>query len=467
MSSLIDFIRKAPITTLIGADQKSKDLFHLIQSEKVLTKEEVAKAFYEKTMSRSMVYELLGKLESDVVNSIIQENPSTIPLRANYRYVHRMECAVKLLDRQGDNELAVYLAEKVLKKSILYEFTDLTLSLAETCRYYFAITGHRKKFEYYLELCTDTAKVMNLEKKAEGLHDQLVFAISQKKSNYDQEERLAQEIYDELTPAIEKSNRIMVIWGVVGVILYSIKNDHQEGSKICKQVLNHLLPQSDTVYLSWIFTFLFHLVPSQLKSDKAKDALQYIQEIEKNSQLQRYNKIVLQQYKFIVAMHAQQLDLSADSIQALQKMRLNELQKEIFEVHQSYQLLLEGKPLRLARFLNQVPTYSKDKEGMNINIIIIQLLYLIREGKLYAFCDRSPGIQRYLHRYLKSSPNKRSTFFIQSLLELETSGFDRKKIDRIKSIKKLEKYPYQESPQDFDIEIVPYEILWQEAMAWL
>ena len=86
MSSLIDFIRKAPITTLIGADQKSKDLFHLIQSEKVLTKEEVAKAFYEKTMSRSMVYELLGKLESDVVNSIIQENPSTIPLRANYRY---------------------------------------------------------------------------------------------------------------------------------------------------------------------------------------------------------------------------------------------------------------------------------------------------------------------------------------------------------------------------------------------
>ena len=136
-------------------------------------------------------------------------------------------------------------------------------------------------------------------------------------------------------------------------------------------------------------------------------------------------------------------------------------------MHQSYLLLLTNQPLRLARFINQVPIYSKDKAGMNVNIIIIQMLFLIREQKHYEFIDRSAAVLRYLHRHLKKSKNKRSTYFIQAILELETINFQVSKMDRIPSIKKLKKYSYTNSEQDFDVEIVPYEFLWEMVGEWL
>ena len=246
-----------------------------------------------------------------------------------------------------------------------------------------------------------------------------------------------------------------------------MKNDLEEGIRICKKCLNHLIPQADRIFSSYIFTFLFHMVPPLIRQGEFIQALNYLYRCEVSIKEHTFNSILVKQYQFIASMHASDIEKADLVIQRLQPLKMNTLQYELFEIHRAYLNLLTNKSMRIARFFNQVPTYSKDKEGMNINILIVQLLYFIREAKHYDFCDRSPGIQRYLLRYLKGTGNRRSTYFIQSLLELESIGFDRNKIDKIKSIKKLEQYSYQESPQDFDIEIVPYEKLWHRVIEWL
>ena len=40
------------------------------------------------------------------------------------------------------------------------------------------------------------------------------------------------------------------------------------------------------------------------------------------------------------------------------------------------------KRFRLHKFLNEVPTYSKDKRGTNITILILQILFLLKQKKV-------------------------------------------------------------------------------------
>ena len=66
---------------------------------------------------------------------------------------------------------------------------------------------------------------------------------------------------------------------------------------------------------------------------------------------------------------------------------------EQWAIYQAYlEFLLPSGPdngFRLARFLNNVPSFSKDKRGMNINILILQVLFLLRQGKRGEIIDRN------------------------------------------------------------------------------
>src|SRR5690606_26274487 len=43
---------------------------------------------------------------------------------------------------------------------------------------------------------------------------------------------------------------------------------------------------------------------------------------------------------------------------------------------------------RIGKFLNEVPTFSKDKRGVNISIIIIQILFLLYKREFGQVIDR-------------------------------------------------------------------------------
>ena len=88
------------------------------------------------------------------------------------------------------------------------------------------------------------------------------------------------------------------------------------------------------------------------------------------------------------------------------------------------------KKFRLAKFLNELPTFSKDKRGNNIPILIVQLMYMLNRSQYGAVIDRVDALNMYCSRYLKKDETFRSNCFIKMLLELPAANFHQQAVLR-------------------------------------
>lgn len=124
---------------------------------------------------------------------------------------------------------------------------------------------------------------------------------------------------------------------------------------------------------------------------------------------------------------------------------------------------------RIGKFLNDVPTYAANKRGMNIQILVLQVMFFIVAGDFEKVTDRTGSLARYCNRYLKDNDNIRHSCFFRLLLELEKASFVPRR--RQKAIDQI--YVRMTSPESVrighrtSVEIIPYEVLWQIALEQL
>jgi hypothetical protein len=150
--------------------------------------------------------------------------------------------------------------------------------------------------------------------------------------------------------------------------------------------------------------------------------------------------------------------------------------KEIWRIYEAFvqYLVLAGKApakasgqkFKLAKFINDTPIFSKDKSGINIAIIVVKLLLMLQERKFSQVLDEVEAVEQYCYRHLRGDNAQRSYFFLKMLMHIPTSGFD-----PVQSAAKAERYyqklketPLQVANQTHEIEVIPYEMLWEIVM---
>ena len=124
---------------------------------------------------------------------------------------------------------------------------------------------------------------------------------------------------------------------------------------------------------------------------------------------------------------------------------------------------------KINKFMHEIPLFSKDKRGMNISILIIQILYSLSEKKYEETLTRIDGIEKYCSRYLKENDTFRSNCFIKMLLQLPLASFHREAVARKKEklLKMLKDVSLEVANQTHEIEIIPYEQLWEMTISSL
>jgi len=127
------------------------------------------------------------------------------------------------------------------------------------------------------------------------------------------------------------------------------------------------------------------------------------------------------------------------------------------------------KDFRLGKYLNSIPDFTIDKRGMNVPIIIVQLLYYIIMKDLDKLDDRFEAVERYLTRYMKSDPLYRSSSFVKMLLQVPKQNFHHVAIERhtTKFVRNLRSISFLESKHPIEIELMEYELIWDELMDYL
>ncbi len=258
-------------------------------------------------------------------------------------------------------------------------------------------------------------------------------------------------------------------------MVYSSANDYRTMAELCEQALvffgqkpfeSHLPQQA----------FYYQLVVScvQLRDFGRGQAIirQHHAVYEDGS----FNWFKIQELYFLLALHTQHYDDAFDTCEKIiQHPRLEQQPAQIVEMWKIYEAYthllvrarrvdrLPSKKFKPARFLNEIPVFSKDKRGMNIPILVAQLLFDILDKKFDICIERVEALEKYASRYVKKDENFRSNCFLKMLLQIPEAGFHRQAVARKteRLLAQLREVPVEIANQPHEIEIIPYEDLWE------
>jgi uncharacterized protein YqgQ len=113
----------------------------------------------------------------------------------------------------------------------------------------------------------------------------------------------------------------------------------------------------------------------------------------------------------------------------------------------------------VAKFINSVPFYTKDKSGFNFTIKLIEILFLFARKQYNIIFAKTDALKIYRTRYLNDDTYIRSRLFLNALLKAEKDGFNAKKMKAgYPEIEQLNNKEKQLIIADW--EILPYEMVW-------
>jgi len=128
------------------------------------------------------------------------------------------------------------------------------------------------------------------------------------------------------------------------------------------------------------------------------------------------------------------------------------------------------KKFRFNRFMNQVQLLEKNKQGYNIHLRIIELIYLAVNKKYDTFIDKTEGVEKYVVRYLSKPDHQRNGLFLKMLASATKHNFDPEVIaqeeqESFDTLKSLDNVAFlMDLPST---EFIPYDQLWPIFLAAL
>lgn len=476
MKEIIDLCLALPnnaleYKNLIGIKNDDVErLSELIINGEISSSEDAINLLYnDKKFPRVYLSNAKKQLEERVINTFLSlKNPGKTEIQQVYFETYRKFAAFKVLRGQGKREASTSLAKKIIKDSIKYQFTEISLSLAKELKlYYSLISQNKKKFEYYKSLAITYGKIYQEETIVEEYLCQMHLITTNKKSFTEPELDIIQTIIHECQQLKYQSFRIIYLSANVKAIYYQIVNDYANLTKVCSEAIKYFESLTYPIPAAAPFSFLYKMIPSYIVLGNFIEAEIAIRKCLSIAPKGHFNWIRTKQYETI--MHFHKGDFGNARVISLEILKKHKSQFEFWPIFNAYASILMGEKFRLGKFLNEVPKYSHDKKGMNINILIIQILHFLKQRKFGKVIDRMDALERYSYRYLRKNNTFRSNCLIHMLLQLEKGNFNKIAVQRkaAKYYDRLKSVPLHEAKQDLDLEIVPYEKLWEVILGYL
>ena len=121
---------------------------------------------------------------------------------------------------------------------------------------------------------------------------------------------------------------------------------------------------------------------------------------------------------------------------------------------------------KLGKFLNTTPVFSKDKRGVNVSILLMHIGFLLQRKDYNAIIDRIDSLNQYAYRYLRKDDSFRSNCMIKMVIQMAKADFNPIRTERYTAELRAElsRVKLAGSGENIEIEIVPFEVLWDVMM---
>ncbi len=492
LRELINVVSRNKIKDLeiVGRDEgKSRyfDFYDRLLRGEFKDDKEAAHFYFGKEPGYSQYRKLKNKLRDRLINTtffIDVNSPKFNDVQRAYYTCQRNVMAIRILLGRNARRSAISLARKTLKKSVNFEFSEISLEIARILRTHYAI--HQKNLRMHLKYA-DLVKfyfdLCEAEDLAVGFYEHTSAMLNRSVVKKEAVLETCAKYLQELEPLTKKwdSYKLHLSYYFIALRQETLKANHRGILESSDRAISFFTAKG-TVSEKFIGAFYYYKMMAcvQLRDFKEGQSLAMkCNSIFEAGSLRWYNS---QNITFILYMHdkayAKAVSVRNQVVGHPSFSDQQQNRAEMWKIHDAYLFFLQLigkfnpaqardlKKFRLQKFLNEVPVYSLDKQGLNIPILVIQILILIQTKRRDLVNDRIEAIEKYTSRYLKKGSNYRSSCFIKMLLQIPKRQYHATAVKRHTNVllRKLERYPLEKADQPFEIEIIPYEHLWEYAL---
>jgi hypothetical protein len=180
---------------------------------------------------------------------------------------------------------------------------------------------------------------------------------------------------------------------------------------------------------------------------------------------------------YLLAMHEGNYALAGDLLRRMQQnpfvTKISQPAQQRWDLMRAYLFFVRPeeaglRPLHFAQLVQRIPDHSRDKQGYNVAILILQFLHYLREGNIEALLARLEGLRKYESAHLRDAATLRSRLMFRLLQLTVKENFDPQACEKKGQAlltRLLETPPPGEAFAE--IEIIPYENLWQQTLLLL
>lgn len=469
-------------------------LYDLVAENKVFSDEEaIAILFPGKAKTSGQPYQRIkNSLWEYLVQMLLVIDPALQTYNARQRVYfecHKKWASIKILVGRNAYRSTITVASDIYKVARKYDFTEVALDIARFMRlYYGSLEGDLKKFQIYKKDVEYLEEVFRYENLAEYYYTDLIISFVNSKAAQKDVAKEAARLFHIVEPGLNEysSYRLHFMGRLLEVLIFSSVNDYEKIGVVCDKAIRFFEAKSYTANVP-LQAFLYQEMVCYLQlrdypkgRAAATRGLSLLQEGSFN--WFKYQELLI----YLVLHTGEYQDAYSIYKETVKHRRFGSLPagiQQIWKIFEAYLYYLkecgyivpEGSEkevfsrFRMARFVNETPLYNKDKRGLNIPILIFQILVMILTKRYDETIDRMEAIEKYSTRYLKKDDNFRSNCFIKMLLQMAGSGFHKAAVERNaeKYVKLLSTVPLDFAKQSHDIEIIPYEALWKMVVASL
>lgn len=474
-----------------GSDPQSKvhEFYDMVTSGELANDDDAAEHFFNCSAATSSYRNLKNTLKNRLINTAffidVQQSKYNEYQRA-YFNCWKDWAAAKVLLGKAARLAPLEIAQRVYQQATRYDFTDLILeSLRYLRKHYGVFEGNLSLFDKYNTEIKWYSRQFEAEELANELYLILATRYIRNKAPANELHQFALSSYLQLKPMMEEfpSQRLHLFGNLLHIAAHMSINDYQATIDVCKQATLFFESKTYTARTPILIVLHQQLVcQTQLKQYmEGKKVVQRCMEL--ITEDDKYNWFKNLELAFMLAMHSKEYQAAYDYFQMAvehkffkyQPRRLKESWK-IFQTYLHYLInlgLIEADPedsrfnkFRLGKFINEVPSFSKEKRRHNIPILIAQILFLILQKRYMEAIDRMEAVDKYCYRYLRKDDTFRSNCFIKTLLVIPACSFHKAAVVRKagKYLKQLKSAPLEIANQPHEVEIIPYEDLWELAL---
>lgn len=478
------------IEVLTNSEKSNNKIFQLYEglaNNKFKDEKDAVRHLFKSYDVKNTSYQKIkNKLISQLGNSMLfmDVDQPTFTDRARSYFIAYKDIAISSLILTRDvAKPAVHILQCVLEEAIKYEFIDIASNVLKMIRTQFYVCmPDADRYNYYADLHRKYEKKRKWEAKSQDYFENLVVYYIHKRSPNPIIYELASNYHEKLisrATVVDTSSFYRNLYYIELIKYFSI-NDVENAFKTCIVAIESLEKRPNT-HRSTIVVFYLQKIAllAQIKTGSISEATQTIDYCLTNSNIGDFNWFRTHEAAFYLRATHKDFDsclwhftqaMNSDCFTLIEGIyhdnwlllggylhllaQLNQLDPQEVES-------VAGK-FRYSKLFNEIEVLKKDKEGMNIPLILLPVLYeLTQSAGKPAKEIPVEALEKYRQRWLANDLNSRSNSFFRIVMTLaqypHLTVNHKKKINR--EFASIKSQTPEIARQYFAIEVIPYETL--------